>query len=239
MHKPDLKFFIVDHLDSFTYNLCDLIHFCSPSSEMSLNLSNDPNLVAKFDDFYIKNFDDLICVVFSPGPNSPFDQISSLKIYQKYKKSCVFLGICLGCQIIGLAHGFKIEKIKSVVHGRASKVLFKKNCDYYKDFNNAEFAFYNSLYLKNPDIKKTNKVKKMLNQKSNYDIDIIAYDEFDRIAVIESGFDKNYQKAPVLAMQFHPESFLSIRGFDFVRTFFKKCKIYGIYKNKNKDVSKH
>ena len=80
--------YVIDHQDSFTFNLVHLLSF--------------------FDDVYVTNYFDINqhklkksnLVVFSPGPGKPSDYPKSSSIYNILKGKKKILGICLGFQQI-------------------------------------------------------------------------------------------------------------------------------------------
>ena len=114
--------YIIDHQDSFTWNV---VHQFS-----------------KFDKVYCSNYfninkkklDQSNTIVLSPGPGSPKDYPITSKIYKKYKGRKKIIGICLGYQQILFNEKGKIVQQKNIFHGYQSKVkvtneskLFKKN----------------------------------------------------------------------------------------------------------------
>ncbi len=138
--------YLIDHEDSFTFNLA--------------------NLLESFDDVYVSNYYDLNkkmlsksnVVVFSPGPGEPKDYPKSNLLYKELKGKKKLLGICLGFQQILYNENAKIVQQKQIYHGYQSKIkvlgsskLFKKNTIFY-------VGRYHSLKLKEPFISKTFKI---------------------------------------------------------------------------------
>ena len=87
--SPD--FLVIDHYDSFTDNLVDLLYRSSPASTLDCVSYDDP-LLQSFIEQKIQ--DQLqpshLCVVFSPGPNSPDEVPASLRVYREFKKPLLF-----------------------------------------------------------------------------------------------------------------------------------------------------
>ena len=80
--------YVVDHQDSFTWNV---VHQFSKFSEVFCT------------DYFNLNenkLDKANIIVLSPGPGSPTDYPMTSKIYQKYKGKKKIVGICLGYQQI-------------------------------------------------------------------------------------------------------------------------------------------
>ena len=80
--------YIVDHQDSFTWNV---VHQFSEFDEV---------YCSNYFDINKKLLDKSKTIVFSPGPGSPKDYPTSIKIYNKYKATKKIIGICLGYQLI-------------------------------------------------------------------------------------------------------------------------------------------
>ena len=114
--------YIIDHQDSFTWNVF--------------------HQFSKFDKVYCSNYfninkkklDQSATIVLSPGPGSPKDYPLTSKIYKKYKGKKKIIGICLGYQQILFNENGKIVQQKNIFDGYQSKVkvtneskLFKKN----------------------------------------------------------------------------------------------------------------
>ena len=93
-----MNLLLIDHEDSFTYNLAHLL-----SSFGNLEVTNfydvKENSVKKSD-----------VIIFSPGPGKPLDYPISLDIYNNYKSKKKIIGICLGFQLIANGEGGIISK---------------------------------------------------------------------------------------------------------------------------------
>ena len=96
--------YVIDHEDSFTFNL---VH-----------------LLSLYDDVYVSNYFEINklklnksnVIVLSPGPGEPKNYSTTSKIYKKYKEKKKILGICLGFQQILYAEGGKITQQKNIYH---------------------------------------------------------------------------------------------------------------------------
>ena len=130
--------YIIDHQDSFTWNV---VHQFS-----------------KFDEVYCSNYFEINqkklnksnTIVLSPGPGSPKDYPFTSKIYNKYKGKKKLIGICLGYQQILFNEKGKIVQQKKIYHGYQSKV---RVTDQSKLFNNNKIfkvGRYHSLKLFEP-----------------------------------------------------------------------------------------
>ncbi|EAE7094628.1 aminodeoxychorismate/anthranilate synthase component II [Listeria monocytogenes] len=100
---------IIDHNDSFTYNLYQYF----------LELQEEVQVVSATS-FSLEAFQQVApeMVVLSPGPGSPEDFPVSLALLDKIKVP--ILGICLGHQMIGHFFGAKVVPANVPVHGKTS-----------------------------------------------------------------------------------------------------------------------
>jgi len=114
--------YIVDHQDSFTWNV---VHQFSKFNEV---------YCSNYFEINQKKIDQCSTIVLSPGPGSPKDYSFTSKLYKKYKGKKKIIGICLGYQQILFNENAKIVQQKNIFHGYQSRVkvtneskLFKKN----------------------------------------------------------------------------------------------------------------
>ena len=76
--------YIVDHKDSFTYNLVHLF------SEF------DVVCIANYFEVNYSKMEKSKLIVFSSGPGTPSDYPATSEIYKKFKGRKKIIGICLG-----------------------------------------------------------------------------------------------------------------------------------------------
>jgi len=137
--------YIIDHQDSFTWNV---VHQFS-----------------KFDKVYCSNYfeinqkklDRSDTIVFSPGPGSPKDYSFTSKIYKKYKGKKKLIGICLGYQQILFNEKAKIVQQKNIYHGYQSRVKVTNESKLFKKNQIFKVGRYHSLKLLEPF--KSNNIK--------------------------------------------------------------------------------
>ena len=92
--------YLIDHEDSFTYNLAHLLD------------DIEPTFVSNYYEINKEKLEKSSTIVFSPGPGEPKNYPQTTRIYKKYKAKKKILGICLGHQILSLALGAKTFKLK-------------------------------------------------------------------------------------------------------------------------------
>lgn len=126
-----MKTILIDHDDSFTYNLQ---HWLSPvCSEIQVINHRDlqKNLFAHL-------------IVLSPGPKGPSNYPHVLEFIQNLSPRTAVYGVCLGLQILVELNGGKISTYTPPLHGKKSKLSVTDPL--YQDLNNCEVGRYHSLY---------------------------------------------------------------------------------------------
>ncbi|MEN8907279.1 MAG: anthranilate synthase component I [Clostridiales bacterium] len=130
-------------------------------------------------------------VMLSPGPGEPkeFDLKSTIKLC--IEKNTPIFGVCLGLQGIIEYFGGELGQLNYPQHGKPSKINITKNCFMWDGIpKKLVVGRYHSLYAKIiPN-----------------DIDIIAKSD-DGIAMAIK-----HKKLPITAVQFHPESILTMEN---------------------------
>ena len=130
--------YIIDHHDSFTWNV---VHQFS-----------------KFDNVYCSNYFEINqkkldisnTIVLSPGPGTPKDYPFTSKIYNKYKGKKKLIGICLGYQQILFNEKGKIVQQKNIYHGYQSKVRVTNQSKLFNNNKTFKVGRYHSLKLFEP-----------------------------------------------------------------------------------------
>jgi anthranilate synthase component 2 len=118
------KALIIDHYDSFTYNLVQQIENLGTSVEVVYHDQIDLDTLSKIDCTHI---------VLSPGPGhveNPSDFQVSRSLIESYKQqrfSQPLLGVCLGHQGIAHVYGAKITKAPKIMHGKMSDLFYEKH----------------------------------------------------------------------------------------------------------------
>ena len=134
--------YIIDHQDSFTYNVVHQFE------------SFDNVVCDNYNDINEKKLNKANVIVLSPGPGAPKNYPITSKIYKKFKGRKKIIGICLGFQQILYCEKGKIIEQNKIYHGYQSQIkvtsnnsLFKKNCKFH-------VGRYHSLKLKEPFVAK-------------------------------------------------------------------------------------
>ncbi|WP_079479338.1 anthranilate synthase component II [Halobacillus salinus] len=106
--------YMIDHYDSFTYNL---VQYLGEMGEDVIVRRND-----KIDFEELEELDpDLIFL--SPGPCSPDETGDTLRVIEEYKEQKPIFGVCLGHQAIAQMFGGKVVRAEQLMHGKTSNVF--------------------------------------------------------------------------------------------------------------------
>ena len=130
--------YIIDHEDSFTFNLA--------------------HLLGLYDKVYVSNYYEIDklklnkadVMVLSPGPGEPKDYPATTKLYNQYKGKKKILGVCLGFQQILHAEGGKIIQQKNIYHGYQSTINVLSQSYLFKYYKKLSVGRYHSLKLQEP-----------------------------------------------------------------------------------------
>jgi anthranilate synthase/aminodeoxychorismate synthase-like glutamine amidotransferase len=173
---------VIDNYDSFTYNLVQYLG--ELGSEMVVR-RNDAITMEEVRDLRPSH------IIISPGPGTPDDGGISLDLIRGFHATTPILGVCLGHQCIGAAFGGQVDAAPRLMHGKTSPIYH-----YGHDlFDGVPSPFngmrYHSLIVREP-------LPDCLN--------VTAFTREGEIMALE------HRDAPVVGVQFHPESILTEHG---------------------------
>jgi len=173
---------VVDHHDSFTYNLVQLIESRGVATEVVLSDEQPASeLVEREPD----------AVVLSPGPGHPRDAGCFTELLELLPPATPVLGVCLGHQALGLAEGGVVERTEPV-HGKASLVFHEGRGILEGVSNPFEAGRYHSLVV--------------LRDQLPADLELTAWTEDGLVMATQ------HRELPRFGVQFHPESILTPEG---------------------------
>lgn len=179
------KVLLVDHHDSFIYNIVAWLQQHLVISILNIDEFNSLS-PKEFNDYLKKN--SITGIILSPGPKSPHDYPNSLNLEKTYPGP--IFGVCLGFQMMLANRGHVLFAYTPPVHGKCTSITISHPL-----FSSVKMpikvARYHSLGF--------NEVKQ--------DQDIIAYEETNRLPMV---YLNEHEKR--LGFQFHPESFLTERS---------------------------
>jgi anthranilate synthase component II len=180
---------IIDHYDSFTYNLVQLIESLGYDTEVVKSDAEPADaLVARSPD----------AVVLSPGPGRPETAGCFTELLDVWPKETPVLGVCLGHQAIGLEYGGRVERTQPV-HGKASSIRHD-GAGIFEDVPDPfEAGRYHSLIVEHDDLPA--------------ELIMTAWTDDDLVMATR------HRELPRFGVQFHPESILTPQGPTIVRNF--------------------
>ena len=185
-----MKILLIDNYDSFTYNLYHCISKLKKDVDVVRNDKINSQTILK------KKYDK---IVISPGPGNPNQAGNCVKIVKDVHKKIPILGVCLGHQVIGQVFGSKIVRAKNLMHGKMSKIYFKK-IGIFRDLKSPFIATrYHSLIIE----------KKTLP-------DCLNITAETKNNVIMGLMHKTYN---IHGFQFHPESINTKMGMKLIKNF--------------------
>ncbi|WP_448550077.1 aminodeoxychorismate/anthranilate synthase component II [Thalassotalea fusca] len=185
--KP--KIYMIDNLDSFTYNLVDEFQVLGYELVIYRN-----TLSADFIMSQIESCDTPVLIVLSPGPGTPQSAGSLMEVIARAAGKYPILGICLGHQALIAHYGGTIGRAPEIVHGKASNITHCQTGAFEGIANPLPIARYHSLVATMvPD-----------------DINVIAAYEIDEHTTLPMAVVHNRDN--ILGFQFHPESILTTYG---------------------------
>ncbi len=178
------RILLIDHEDSFVHTLANYMR----------QTGADVKTLRHGFDEEIFDTEKPDLVVLSPGPGRPSDFKVQASVAACMRRNIPVFGVCLGLQGIVEAFGGELGVLDYPQHGKPSKInVTESNSVVFKDLPESfTVGRYHSLYA--------------LPEKFPQDLKITAMSEDDVIMAIE------HKTLPISAVQFHPESIMSLVG---------------------------
>jgi anthranilate synthase/aminodeoxychorismate synthase-like glutamine amidotransferase len=185
---------VVDHYDSFTFNLVQLIESLGDRTEVVRSDAEPAEaLAARSPD----------AVVLSPGPGRPEDAGCFLELLEILPGRVPVLGVCLGHQALAIAAGGQVERGRPT-HGKATTVHHEGRGILAGVPNPFEAARYHSLVITRDDLPP--------------ELELTAWSD-DGIVMAAQ-----HRELPRFGVQFHPESILTSDGPAILRNFLELAR---------------
>lgn len=179
---------MIDNYDSFTFNL---VHYFQALGQKVKVVRHDQITISEIAQLQPQY------IVISPGPCSPNDAGISLEVIEAFSGKVPLLGVCLGHQCIAQHFGAKVEKAKTLMHGKTSLIEHKELGLFEKIKRPMQVTRYHSLIVNKSSLPSCLKVTAWTQQ---------ADGTMDDIMAIE------HETLPIVGVQFHPESILTPDG---------------------------
>lgn len=185
-----IKIVLIDHNDSFTFNIVELLR--------KINLAEVE--VINYNALVVDNLVGYDKIILSPGPCLPQDYPKTFQVVKKYYKTKSILGICLGHQAICSFFGAELYNINDVDHGVDKEITITNKPVLFKYIpNKTKVGLYHSWAVSDSDFPNKLNVLARTNNKMIMSVKHVNYNVF--------------------GIQFHPESFLTIHGEQMLKNF--------------------
>ncbi len=186
-----MRVLLVDNYDSFTYNVADVIARLGAQVEVVRNdVESVEQLLARGCD----------AIVLSPGPGGPDGAgVSRELVHAAIERGIPLLGICLGMQCIGDALGASVVRLDGVVHGAATPLVHDGDGIFAGAPQRMDAGRYHSLVV----------------DEQTLPAELVATAHTDDGVLMAV----RHASAPVVGIQFHPESILTPHGPDLLARF--------------------
>ncbi|MCZ7471376.1 anthranilate synthase [Agrobacterium sp. O3.4] len=176
-----VKILLVDHEDSFVHTLANYFR----QTGATVSTVRSPVAADVFDRFQ----PDL--VVLSPGPGSPTDFDCKATIKAARARDLPIFGVCLGLQALAEAYGGELRQLAVPMHGKPSRIrVLEPGLVFSGLGKEVTVGRYHSIFADPTTLPR--------------DFIITAESEDGTIMGIE------HAKEPVAAVQFHPESIMTL-----------------------------
>lgn len=186
---------ILDHQDSFTYNIYATIKALGGRAEV---LPTATTSIADLENRKISGF------ILSPGPGHPDEAKLFYEVLERYGGVVPIFGICLGHQAIAQFYGARVGPSKQILHGKSIPIQHDKS-SLFEDVPNPFLAMrYNSLTVE-PGL-------------SPHLVTTAWSEEKNGPAVM----GLRHKHLDVCGVQFHPESVGTPDGKTILKNFLKK-----------------
>jgi anthranilate synthase component 2 len=181
---------VVDHYDSFVYNLLQLVESLGERTEV---VRSDAEPAERMLD---RRPD---AVILSPGPGRPEDAGCFVELARALDDETPLLGVCLGHQAIGEALGGRIDRGPRPVHGKASPIHHDGAGILAGLPSPFDAGRYHSLVVAADDLPG--------------DLEVTAWTDDGVVMYVQ------HRRLPRFGLQFHPESILTPDGPRIVENF--------------------
>ena len=188
---------VVDHYDSFTYNLVQLIESLGHDTQVVKSDTEPAEALAARRP---------AGVILSPGPGRPEVAGCFIDLLEVLPPEVPVLGVCLGHQAIGVEYGGTVDRTEPV-HGKASKVFHEGRGILEGVHDPFEAGRYHSLVVLRDDLPDS--------------LELTAWTEDGLVMATQ------HRELPRFGVQFHPESILTPEGPTIVANFLRLTERQG------------
>ena len=186
---------VIDNYDSFTYNLVQRLGEIDPSVNLRV-LRNDEVTPSEIEALGATR------LLISPGPCTPNEAGVSVECVTHFLGRIPVLGVCLGHQSIGQALGATIVRAPMLMHGKTDAISHD-NGGLFEGIESPFIATrYHSLVIDPLTLP-----------------DCLQVSAWSDLGPARQIMGVRHRKYKLEGWQFHPESFLTLRGVELLRRF--------------------
>lgn len=191
MNQQVTTLFLLDNVDSFTYNLVDELRTLNLDIKVYRNTVCADILFNRMQEQATKG---PVLLMLSPGPGAPSEAGCMPKLLDKVRGVFPVIGICLGHQAIVEHYGGTVGRASQVMHGKSSAITHSEKAMFEGLQQPLHVARYHSL------------VALELPSALSVCASTINDDGSEAVMAVYSEHDR------MLGFQFHPESILTAQG---------------------------
>ncbi len=176
---------LLDNLDSFTHNVARCLVQAGASVDVRRRDRVSLEGLLEADPEFL---------VISPGPGAPGEATLALEAVRAFSGRIPILGVCLGHQVLAVAHGGRVERAPEPVHGKAFTIRHDGR----------------GLFRGLPDPLEAGRYHSLV---------VTRAPGFEISARTEDGLvmAMRHRSLPLAGVQFHPDSFLTPLGLEIFR----------------------
>ena len=178
-----MRLLVIDNYDSFTYNLVQYLGELGAECDVVRNDAIGVEEVGRRG---------ARAIILSPGPCTPNEAGISVETVRRYEDELPILGVCLGHQSIAAAYGGRVVPAKRLMHGKTSMIHHDGEDIFAGLPNPFEATRYHSLAVAAESLPEV--------------LVATAHTEDGEIMGLR------HREKPVIGVQFHPESILTVTG---------------------------
>ncbi|MCE2795090.1 MAG: anthranilate synthase component II [Planctomyces sp.] len=188
--------FLLDNYDSFTFNLVQRIGEIDPGIQMRVE-RNDQVTLQQIEELRPSR------IIVSPGPCSPTEAGLSCDVIRHFGPRVPVLGVCLGHQCLAEVYGAKVVRAGRLMHGKTSQISHSGQGIFAGLPDPFQATRYHSLIVPRETVPDCLQVTAWVEDPGQ---------QFEVMGL-------QHREYPVFGVQFHPESFLTEKGYDLLRNF--------------------
>lgn len=181
---------LIDNHDSFVHNLARYVRELGWETAVVRCDAVTVEEVAGMDPSHI---------VVSPGPCTPDEAGVSVEVVRRLGPRVPLLGVCLGHQCIGRAFGGRVVRARRPMHGKASLIAHDGE----------------GIFAGLPDPLRATRYHSLVVESETLPAELVVTARSAEGEIMAL----RHRDHPVAGVQFHPESVLTDRGHDLLRSF--------------------